>query len=30
MFLTFVFFGIFFIFAAMFILCDGEAVFYDR
>ena len=30
MFLTYVFFGIFLIFVAMFILCDGEAGFYDR
>jgi hypothetical protein len=30
MFVTYVFFGIFFIFAVMFILCDGVAVFYDR
>ena len=29
MFLTYVFFGIFLIFATMFILCDGEAAFYD-
>jgi hypothetical protein len=29
MLLTYVFFRIFLIFAAMFILCDGEAVFYD-
>ena len=30
MLLTYVIFGIFLIFAVMFILCDGEAVFYDR
>ena len=30
MFLTYVFFGIFLIFVAMFIFCDGEAVFCDR
>ena len=30
MFLTYVFFGIFLIFVVMFILCDGEVVFYDR
>ena len=30
MILTYVFFGIFLIFATMFILCDGEAAFYDR
>ena len=30
MFLTYVFLGIFLIFVVMFILCDREAVFYDR
>jgi hypothetical protein len=30
MFLTYVFYGIFVIFAVMFILCDGKAAFYNR